>query len=815
MQVVGPSDIEQFTLQTNPRRTFTSSSQSGVSGSVNLFARRSNSEKEINPLSSFSERTFDDKDLTQELENIKRMTGSNIQSSLEGYLASVNNQTVSARKQKELEIIRFEPSTKFTSNTLRKNIIKDNLFPYYRKSYPSAQWAYTNYHCLNFFTSSDTPSDTVLLYPNSASTNLSDSASGSYTLGGPFTFEFYINPRYTTDTQSSNFHAGTIFHLSSSYVVSLMTGSAEDESNKKAGFRLALQLSHSADVAPSSINAANPSLGSGRRDLIFLSDDNSLQKNKWHRCAIRWGTDSYNHGTGSFVIDGQERGQFVIPSGSICPAPFLNQGNPDVLCIGNYYEGSNTGTNSQGLFFNQNISQREGLVELFNDGDPTTELPQNFQFAHPLNAEVHELKVHSRYMQLDELAAGLHEGSSNLDSVKFYLPPFFTKESPKRKTFGQNANNEPAGGILQTPFFAITGTTDDPFNVALSFGVGGHLLNLENFTRDLATGLYPRLLHLSASQIAGSTQEALSANDYLYATGSIRKRNVTVLPCDNGLFLPNFSVLVTGSQSKTYQSGTAYDKFVNDLGNVDYSLISLNNMISTSSIFTGIVAESGSIFDSIAGATPEDPGVQPGAMLTIFQRTRDPSSNEIVIFDISNMFYGNSIQPGTFSISDSFVTGSGGKVSITLKDDGMGNLYRADSRTPHASWASVGNILYNEGLVIIKTPNIPFFGKDQFEMSFSGEQNIHLMRIHSLAKGGEINSSSNPTYGYDWTLSPPRRKETVMSSSIAANDNDSFVYITGLNFHDENLNVILKSKFAQPIIKKSSDKILFRTKMDF
>ena len=56
----------------------------------------------------------------------------------------------------------------------------------------------------------------------------------------------------------------------------------------------------------------------------------------------------------------------------------------------------------------------------------------------------------------------------------------------------------------------------------------------------------------------------------------------------------------------------------------------------------------------------------------------------------------------------------------------------------------------------------------------------------------------------------------VASSSLDANDqNSQFVAITGINFHDDNLNVIMKTKFAQPVIKRSGDKILFRTKLDF
>ena len=137
-------------------------------------------------------------------------------------------------------------------------------------------------------------------------------------------------------------------------------------------------------------------------------------------------------------------------------------------------------------------------------------------------------------------------GPEKIESdLLFYVPPFFTQESRTRE-------------VLQTPFQSIRTKTDDPFNVALSFGVGGHLLNLENFCRELVKGEYPRMLYLTASTIDVSTQWA-TANEFLFATGSIRKRNLSILPNDNGKFYPNFLLL-----SSSVTSSDALSLFVND-----------------------------------------------------------------------------------------------------------------------------------------------------------------------------------------------------------------------------------------------------------
>lgn len=794
---VNPEDIEVFTLQTHPSRTFISSSM-GVTGVLNVFPRASTIEKESQPLSQFNRDQFNDDDTQQLLTNIQNVTSSNIASQMAAYLDAVNATNSSVRKQQTVDITRFEPSVSFSRSTQKKNVIKNTLYPYYRCSQPTLNWAYTNYHTLNFFTSSAVPSNTVLLYPSSASVDFNNNfASGSYALDRAFTFEFYINPRYTTDGPFDSFRAGTIYHLSSSYAVSMITGSSRNSMNRPDGFRLVLQVLNGATVAPSSVTTSTP--------LCFISDDNALRLNKWHHVGIRWASD-VNSRTGSFVVDGDIVGTFVIPSASIKPAAFTGSGNPDVLCIGNFYEGNNSGNNQLALFFNQNISRREGLVQLTNDGSATRNTPDVFSFNHPLNAEVHELKIHNRYIPIETLLSSSRAGSTQTGSIIFYVPPFFTKQSPNREPYGTNVNGWLIGGVMQTPFFSITGSTEDPFNVALSFGVSGRVLNLENFTRDFITNNHPRLLHLSGVEIGETTSTALSANALLYDeqtnynSGSIRKRNLTVLPNDNGRFIPNYGLLFSGS---TYGSGSIIDRFKNDLGNTDYSLISLNEMIGSGSLFSGLIFDSGSFFSGFAGATPEDPGVDPGSVLTILQRTRDTSSNEVVFFDVSNLYYGKRIDPNSLSIIDEAITGSGGKVKMTLRDNGNGSIYRADCSTTHAVWNNIGDVFYNEGIAVIKTPNIPFFGKDQFEMTFKGEQNIHVMRLNIIAPAGAVNSSSNPSF------------TQLTASNLAHETETGFVYLTGLNFLDDNLNVIMRSKFAQPIIKRTGDRLAVRTKLDF
>ena len=64
-------------------------------------------------------------------------------------------------------------------------------------------------------------------------------------------------------------------------------------------------------------------------------------------------------------------------------------------------------------------------------------------------------------------------------------------------------------------------------------------------------------------------------------------------------------------------------------------------------------------------------------------------------------------------------------------------------------------------------------------------------------------SSSNPTF-------------TVIPPSNNANDEElSTLYITTVNIHDDNFNIIMKANLAQPIFKTEEDEFIIRLKEDF
>ena len=792
--------FERSTLLLRPTIKFVSSSL-GITGSEFVSPVRSKCIKDIvspkdtsfnqNQNRNYSEQNFSIlNNLNNAAAQIRKLSITNIHDYLDLYLSSSNAAPKDLRHDKLINVFRFGVPVRFNQNFNIKNNLRKNLLPYHKHRYPDLGFHYTNYNVLNFYTGSNAPKDSCLIYPNK---------NNVYTPTGPFSLDFWINPRYSNQSENDHFTAGTIFHMSSSICLSLVSGSSRDGKNLVDNYKLLLQLSQSADIAPSSINLSAPK-GVYPRNLIYTSS-HSLSKNHWHHVTVTWGGITKNNGTGSINID-ENQTFFHIPSSSLCKSN-------EIITIGNFLNSEKVNASR---FFNRNISiegssaqASQGLTELNTSPDEPSN--QSLIFNHGLNAEIHDIKLFNQYFSSDEIkqmsGSGVNarrllgsEKTNLYNNLLFYVPVFFYPITRTRE-------------VLLTPFQTSDGdgstaadTTNDPFNVQFSFGVNGKMINLENFTREFIKGEFPRLQSLTGSTINDTIQN-ITADEYVYNpaypgyhSGSLIRRNNLILPNDNGLFKPDYhpiAISPAASSNTYYQNGTF----------TDYSRVNLENLIPTSSLFDGLVFQSGSVFDDIVGASPENPGVAPGSVLTIAQRTRDVSSNEISIFDISNLFYGNKIHPGSFSIIDTELTGTNKRVKIKLSDNKKGSLYRSDCLTKQATWNNVGDILYEEGMAIIKTPHLFYFCKDRLEMSFKGEQNIHTMILNVPADKGEFNSSSNPTY----VEVPPTDN---------SNDRDiQSIYITAVNIHDDNFNIIMKAHFSQPILKTEDDEFIVRLKQDF
>jgi len=775
------NNFEYVSLQLRPNvHVISSSIGGGITGSNYVAAFKSktfkNSQRaQYGPdgrtIIGFDESKSSASSKQLKLQTRASLTGrTNVFSEAQEYLTAVGRSLEIQKNSKTVDIFRFDQPVFFNKNRQIKNVVRKNLMEYHKHRYANCGLYYSNYQTLNFLNTTTLPSGSALLYPN---------VGKAYDLPESFSVNFWINPRYSNPGE---YHAGTIMHLSSSIAVSLVSGSDKDETNAANSFKILLQLSQSADKSPRSVNLTTPS-SVYPNDLIFTSS-HRLEKNNWHHVCIQW-SNKVRNGNGTIFIDDDET-YFHVPSSSLGAPTGLS---PSCLILGNYFDGA---TSRLGNFLNVTKGSKEGFTSMVAGSGVSDPISYGYTWAHPLNAEIHEVKIYDKYLADpdtvfdSERKRAKNQGPSNFNNLKFYVPPFFYPTSSLRD-------------VHISPFQSIRSSTDDPFNVAFSFGINGKLINLENFTREFILGQSPRLYGLVPTSINATVQDT-TADQFIYNTGSHKKRNFTVLPNDNGQFTPNYYAL---SSSPMSQSAKFYIDSLNTKGTPDYSIISLENLVPSSSVYGGLTLSSGHMFNMVVSASAQNPGVNQSAPLTIAQRTRDLSSNEIVIYDMSNLYYGNRISPESFSIYEKDLTGSDGKIKIRVKDNGQGSLYRADCLTQQATWNSIGNIFYDEGIALIKTPHLFYFSKEETNITLKGEQNIHTMILNVPAYKEMFNSSSNPTF----IPIPP---------STGANDeNLSTLYVTSVNIHDDNLNIIMRANFAQPIFKTEEDEFVIRLKEDF
>ena len=88
-------------------------------------------------------------------------------------------------------------------------------------------------------------------------------------------------------------------------------------------------------------------------------------------------------------------------------------------------------------------------------------------------------------------------------------------------------------------------------------------------------------------------------------------------------------------------------------------------------------------------------------------------------------------------------------------------------------------------------------------MTFQGERSVYVFEVIIPLEENTFNSSSNPQF------------KELRPTNNANEQATEFSYVTGIHLHDDNLNVIGKANFAQPIVKREADRIVVKLRMDF
>jgi hypothetical protein len=378
------SRFQNYKIVANPKRIFQFVSGSSYnSGSVPVFVDASKSLKDLDP--TFAVDEYDSSGLEKvrsqviqdAVESNKPNGDKNIFSTLEAYMDGVRSHPLGERQLKLQEVRRYEPGVKLDKNFMSKSVIKNSLFPYYRKFNPDLYWSYNNYNCLNFSSNEVTHKDSAIIYRCS---NFEGFENNVYAPSSSFSFDFWIKPKTNQKNPSEHVTAGTVLHMSSCYAISVITGSSKGPNGLSDKYRILLQLSQSSEIPPSEFyfdNNGNLLTNSNvNPDYAWVSSDNSLGEGSWNHINISWGGNNSSDGFGHIAVNGKIDKTFQINQETIMQVNFdsLVSSDPDVLILGNFFEGDNKGPNSQQGFFNSNVSIEQGLTPYTFENDPLNKI---------------------------------------------------------------------------------------------------------------------------------------------------------------------------------------------------------------------------------------------------------------------------------------------------------------------------------------------------------------------------------------------------------------------------------------------------------
>lgn len=208
--------------------------------------------------------------------------------------------------------------------------------------------------------------------------------------------------------------------------------------------------------------------------------------------------------------------------------------------------------------------------------------------------------------------------------------------------------------------------------------------------------------------------------------------------------------------------------------------------------------------------------------------TRSQDVKRMLVLSVPAGFYGRRISPESVSLTcHAFSSPSYGLVR-TLIDDGRGNLFISGSAvsasfvtgSPDVSsyrgveWNKVGNVFYDEGLVVIRDPSLLDFAlpggvqssnpNDLLQFSFRGHSRVPVKTLMCRIDRGDLNSSLNPTY---WTAEEDGTRVRVHPSGN--------IYVTTVGLYNSDHELVGVARLAEPLRVRPRDRMNVRLRMDF
>ena len=626
---------------------------------------------------------------------------------------------------------------------------------------------YDNFHCLNFFQVSDT-GPTFISYPNR-----NDQYTLNYTKG--FTIEFWIKP---TVHQTSK---GIIAHHHGLYAIAIEPAKYDKVGN------------------PSEFKMVYHHTSSGLPGTSYESLTN-IPVDDWSHVAFRYGPNynqdaSVQEGKLSIILNHSASYESVMTSGSIS-----NIGH--VLTFGAWTStGSASHFNRSSEYNHQNLTNMSAGAFGHTVSGTTTGTLGTFYSGS--NCEIQEVRFWKEPKTIQFLRNN-SSGSltSSLDSELYlYLPFFYSSSLPgteKYYVFEPTDNTD----LSYSNYKGKIVGTSETFATSSGFGnahyahvLGHNSLHVHRYLKDFVRDEYPFLTHLSSSFNATDTRNNSIKYNLADVSGSYRNfsqnilRNTLLLPCDNSKFSPRYDLVPNGDGYFAGNGSMISLLNIGSSGSKGDTLNAWNDDLSRMSAYESESGQETTFADSIP-----DPETFINKLDSI-----DKIWPLQIVIDIPVIFYGERIQPESLKITSRILESQSKR--IIIKDDGIGNLYRANSKYPNKK-NKIGQIIYESGLIIIQNPHL--YDLFDLEIEFAGTNTMPILELAIPMNEGKINESKNPTF----------RKDYVSSLNANQDPEEPFAYISEVYLHDENLNIVGKIKFANPLLKKSNDSYLLRARID-
>jgi hypothetical protein len=193
------------------------------------------------------------------------------------------------------------------------------------------------------------------------------------------------------------------------------------------------------------------------------------------------------------------------------------------------------------------------------------------------------------------------------------------------------------------------------------------------------------------------------------------------------------------------------------------------------------------------------------------------------VINIPRLFYGSQIATGSVELMCRSFTGTNREMIRTLRDDGLGGLYvhsymssSLDSSDEKVPWNTVGNVFYNEGIIVLTDDSlIDFANADQpgsvstiptdlLSVSFRGVTRIPTRMVSCRVDSAQGNASNNETFS--------RLNDDTGKRELT---HDRTTYVTAVGLYGPDRRLLGVVKLANPLRKRERDRLNIRVKIDF